>query len=41
MSWMGAHPDAFLYSTASFLGGGVCELQKCRSAICGYIGVGT
>ena len=33
MAWMGANPDALLYSAASFLGGGVCGLQRCRSAI--------
>jgi len=31
--WMGANLDALLYSTASFLGGGVCGLRRCRSAI--------
>jgi hypothetical protein len=36
----GANPDGLLYSTASFLGGGVCGLQRCRSAICEYIGEG-
>jgi len=30
--WMGANPDGLLYSTAS-LGGGVCGLRSCRSAI--------
>ena len=40
MAWMGANPDALLYSTASFLGGGICGLLRCRSAICGYIGEG-
>ena len=33
MAWMGANLDALLYSTASILGGGVCGLRRCRSAI--------
>jgi len=40
VAWMGANPDGLLYSTASFLGGGVCGLRRCRSAICEYIGEG-
>ena len=33
MAWMGANSDALLHSTASFLGGGVCGLRRCSSAI--------
>jgi len=33
MAWMVANPDALLYSVSSFLGGGVCGLQRCRSAV--------
>jgi len=33
VAWLGANTDALLYSTASFLGGGVCGLWRCRSAI--------
>jgi len=30
---MGANPDGLLHSTAFFLGGGICGLRRCRSAI--------
>jgi len=33
VSWMGANLDVHLYSTASFIGEGVCGLRRCRSAI--------
>jgi len=28
VAWMGANPHGLLYSTASFLGGGVCGLRS-------------
>ena len=33
MAWMGANLDVHLYSSATFIGGGVCGLRRCRSAI--------
>jgi len=38
---MGANPDGLLYSTGFYRwGGGVCGLQRCRSATCQYMGKG-
>ena len=33
MVWMGANPDGLLYLPPLFLGGGICGLWRCRSAI--------